>query len=225
MSNRYFLIAAAALTCSAMVSCGTPGASGALSQALLAGQQQSVSSATTASSQSSSTNVSSLISNLIASVTGNATTTKNTILGTWTYSEPCVQFESNNLLTQAGGSTMATKSEQKLASYYQMVGIKPGKMVFTFASDGSVTYKVGNTQRKGTYTFDSNNKTITITSQMGQSVKAYVTVSGINMALTFDATKLLSLMGSVGSNFQQLQLVSALASNYDGMKVGFKFSK
>lgn len=222
MCKNHIKIAVMALSCAAISSC-TPSM---INSALSSQPAAATPTQTAPTSQSAgSNNVASLITNLIASVAGDVTTNKNTLVGTWTYNSPCVQFESKNLLTQAGGSAAAIKVEEKLNSYYQMVGIKPGKMVFTFATDGSVTYKVGSMTRKGTYTFDAASKTLTITTASGQNIKAYVTVTGNVMALTFEANKLLSLMTSVGSKFQQLQTISTLAAAYDGMKLGFKFSK
>lgn len=172
-----------------------------------------------------STGENSLLGNLISSVTGNVTTTQANLIGSWSYAEPAVQFESENYLTQAGGSAIATKIEGKLGTYYKMVGIKPGKMTFTFDNEGNVTYGVGSVTRNGTYTFNSKDKTLTITTSTGASVKAYVTISGNDMELCFDATKLLSLMNTISSKFSSLKTVTNLASQYNGMKVGFGFTK
>lgn len=169
--------------------------------------------------------VGNLIGNLISTVTGGATTTQANLIGNWSYTAPSVQFESNDLLTMAGGASIATKCETKLAQYYKVVGIKPGNLKFTFAQDGTCSYSVGARTLQGKYVFDSNAKTVTITTASGQNVKAYVTISGNNMALCFDGTKLLTLFNSISSKFSSLSTVSALASNYKGMKVGFKFSK
>lgn len=166
-----------------------------------------------------------LVSNLISSVTGSITTTQANLIGAWTYSEPAVQFESENLLTQAGGSAIATKVESKLATYYKIVGIKAGTMKFTFAEDGNVTYAVGKLSREATYTFDEKEKTVTITPTIGPSVTAHVTISGSNMDLVFDGTKLLTLFNTLSTKFSALSTVSSLANNYNGMKVGFGFKK
>lgn len=170
-------------------------------------------------------NVGSLLGNIISSVTGNATTTQANLIGNWNYSEPAVQFESDDLLSKAGGSAIAAKCESKLAQYYKLAGIKAGTLKFSFAEDGSCTYGVGKKTLQGTYVFDNATKTVTITTQTGVSAKAYVTISGSNMSLCFDGSKLLTLFNAISSKFQTLNTVSALASNYKGMKVGFKFSK
>jgi len=172
-----------------------------------------------------------VLGNIISSVTGSLTTTQANLIGTWTYSAPAVQFESENLLTQAGGATAATSVEQKLESYYQKVGIKPGKMVFTFTQNNQMTCQIGSRTIAGTYTFDSTNKMVTLTSSTtGLSLNAYVTISGNNMSLCFDSSKLLSLVSTVssaaGNNSQSLLgNLGTLAQSFSGMKTGFKFTK
>lgn len=178
----------------------------------------------TATSNVSESN-SELVSYLISSVTGNLTTTAATVVGTWNYIQPSVQFESENYLTQAGGAAIAEKLQSKLASFYKLVGIKQGKMTFTFDNSGNVTYGVGSISRSGTYVFDSDNKTITITTATGANIKCYVTVSGTTMNLTFDGSKFLTFMKTLGSKFSMLSTVAELANSYQGMKVGFEFEK
>lgn len=166
----------------------------------------------------------SVLGNIIASVTGNATTTQASLIGTWTYKEPAVQFTSENLLTQAGGAAAAAKVEKKLVTYYKMVGITEGRVQFTFDNANNVTYSLGNRTFQGTYVFDASDKTVTITStNTGLSVKAYVTISGNQMSLCFDSTKVLSLFSSVSKSFGAT--VGSLSNNYSGMKTGFKFTK
>ena len=166
-----------------------------------------------------------LIANLIASVTGDVTTTSASVVGTWNYDSPSVQFESQNYLTQAGGAAIAEKLEAKLASLYKLVNIRPGKMTFTFESNGNMTYGVGSVKRAGTYTFDNATKTLTLTTSVGTSFRCYVTVSGNTMYLTFDGDKFLNFVKTMGSRFSTLSTVVALVNNYEGMKVGFKFVK
>ena len=194
-----------------------------LLQNLLSGS--SISNTSKQSTSDTKQNVGNLIGNLISSVTGDLTTTQANLIGEWSYTDPSVQFESENMLTQAGGSAIATKCETKLAQYYKVVGIKPGAVVFTFAEDGTCTYAVGSRKSQGTYVFNKEDKTVSITTATGQTVKTYVTISGSKMALCFDGTKLLTLFNSISSKFQALSTVSALASNYNGMKVGFKFER
>lgn len=167
-----------------------------------------------------------VLGNILASVTGSVTTTQANLIGTWTYTEPAVQFESENLLTQAGGAASATKVEAKLAGMYKLVGISAGKLQFTFAKDGKMTYAIGGRAFEGTYVFDAKNKTVTLTTATGMNLTSYVTISGQNMSLCFDSTKLLTLVSAFGGNAQTtLGAIGTMAQSYSGMKTGFKFKK
>ena len=169
-----------------------------------------------------------ILGNILASVTGSLTTTQANLIGTWKYTAPSVQFESENLLAQAGGTAVAAKVENKLAAAYQLVGIKPGKLTFTFTNDGKVTYTVGSRTQTGTYVFDAQQKVVTITLASGYSINAYVTISGPSMSLCFDSSKVLSLFTAAGalSNVSStLGSIGTIAQSYSGMKTGFKFSK
>ena len=168
-----------------------------------------------------------ILGNILAGVAGSITTTQNNLYGTWTYTAPCVQFESENLLTQAGGVAVAAKVEDKLVSVYKMAGITPGKLTFTFSQNGQMSYTVGSRTQTGTYVFDAKQKVITITTASGYSINSYITISGVNMSLCFDSTKVLSLLSAAGTNAPNSTLGSlgSIAQSYSGMKTGFKFKK
>lgn len=166
-----------------------------------------------------------LIGNLISTFASGVMTNQSSLVGTWTYAKPCVQFESQNLLAQAGGSVAATTIENKLATYYQKLGITPGKAQFAFGQDGTLQYAIGGRTMTGKYVFDANKKTVTITTQTGVNVTAYVSVSVNQMALTFDASKLLTLVNSASAASASLSNLSAIAGQFSGMKLGFTFSK
>ncbi len=166
-----------------------------------------------------------LISSLISSVTGSVTTTKANLVGSWGYTAPCVQFVSENALSNIGGDVMAGKVEDKLAPLYKVIGIKEGTLVFRFAEDGTVTYGIGSRTMQGTYVFNNEEKTVVITTSLGREITTHCTISGSTLALTFDATKLLDLFKGIVSKVSSMQTIASLAEGYTGMKVGFEFSK
>lgn len=178
-----------------------------------------------ASSLASGMDTAGLIGNLISTFTSGITTNQASLVGTWTYAKPCVQFESESLLAQAGGSVAATTIENKLATYYQKIGITAGKAQFVFGKDNTLQYTIGGKTMTGKYAFDATNRTVTITTQTGINVMAYVSISMNQMALTFDATKLLTLVNSASAASAQLGTLSALTGSFKGMKLGFTFSK
>lgn len=168
----------------------------------------------------------SLIGGVIGQLLG-GTTTANSIVGTWVYTEPSVQFESENLLAKAGGAIASNTVVNKISPYYQAIGITPGAFAFTFNSDNTCTYTLKGQTYQGTYKFDPSNHTITIQGQILKFPKAYVTVSANQMAMTFDATKLLTLAQGVASASQNstLSTISSLSKSFSGMKTGFMFQK
>lgn len=217
--KKLFVAGAIALSC---CFAQTASAQGLLQNLLSGVANQAVSSVTTNTNESSTGNI---IGNLISQFAGDITTSEATIAGTWTYAKPSVQFESENLLTQAGGTVIADKVEAKLASIYKTVGIKPGRLSFAFDGKGNVTYGVGSITRTGTYEFNKADKTLTITTSAGVPVKTYISVVGNEMTLTFDGTKFMNIMTTLGSKFQMLSTVTSIAKSYDGMKIGFKLNK
>ena len=221
---------AVALCCGLLTSCGfgTTGTATTDNSSSSVGAGDILGAILTNSAGGSTTtasNTGNVLSDIISVFAGDILTNKNTLVGTWNYQKPCVQFESENLLAKAGGTLVSNKVEATLEAYYQKVGIKPGSCKFVFGSDNSLKYTIGSKTMQGSYTFDSSKKTVTITTALGNKVTAYVSISGTAMGLTFDASKLLTLISSASTVSSSLSSISSIASNYSGMKLGFEFSK
>lgn len=170
-------------------------------------------------------NSGSLLGNIISTFASGIMTNQSSLVGTWTYTQPCVQFESESLLSKAGGAVAANTVESKLATYYEKVGIKKGSFKFAFDEKGQFQYAIGSKTATGTYTFNSSNNTVTLTTQTGVKITAYVSISLNQMGLTFDASKLLSLVSSAGTQVSSLSTISSLAGSFSGMKLGFEFAR
>ena len=182
--------------------------------------------ATSSSSSSSTSGLSSLLGSVLGQFVN--TTNANTIVGTWTYSQPSVQFESSNLLAQAGGSVVSSQVANKLSPYYQKLGLKEGVAQFVFNSDKTASLVLSNRTISGTYTLNTSAGTLTFSTSAGVSLfTAYVSVTGNQMSLTLDSSKLLSLVQSLGSGSgnSTASTISSLASSYSGMKTGFLFTR
>jgi len=179
----------------------------------------------TNSTASTISNAGTLIGGILSAFGG--TTNANTIVGTWVYSKPAVQFESENLLAKAGGSVASNAVVNKLEPYYKKLGITSGKFSFTFNSDNTCSYVLNGKSYTGTYSYNSSSNTITIQGSLISFPSAYVSVSGSQMALTFDSTKLLNVAQGVasGSGNSTLSTLSTLSSAYNGMKTGFLFNR
>lgn len=232
MRHNFIIAAALTLGSAAMLtSCGGLGTSNSSSTeasilgGILGAAMGDGSTANSTSTTTSSTGLGSLIGGILGSFTKQ--TTASTIVGTWVYSKPAVQFESDNLLAKAGGAVASNTVVSKLEPYYQKVGITAGKFTLTLNSDKSCSYELGGKTYNGTYTYDSSNNTIAIQGTLISMPTAYVSISGSQMALTFDSSKLLSVAQKIGSSSSNstVSQISQLSSLYDGMKTGFLFSK
>lgn len=145
------------------------------------------------------------------------------IIGTWTYKEPAVEFQSDDLLLKAGGPIASKTVEKKLATQLKKVGIAPGTMTFVFNQDNSFTVSVGNKPFKGSYTYDKQNRKLSL--KFLGLIGFPATVGGSQKAcsLLFEADTLLKVMAFLGSQSDDFAIstFSSLAKKYDGMQVGF----
>ncbi len=153
--------------------------------------------------------------------------------GTWTYQGPAISFKSDNLLKKAGGVAASTVVENKLKPMYKTAGFD--QMVFTVNPDSTFTMKVKLVTLKGTIstnlpkgstaTFMFNFK---VAGKMSiGKMEAYVTKTGNKINLTFDVTKLMTLLSKAGSltGNSSLKTLSKLLDSYDGMCAGFELKR
>ena len=243
---KKFMIFAALLICSiataeaqswkdALKKAATQAASQVATQAVTS-TTTSTESTATESTTTTSSSTTSLLGNLASSIIGSVLgtqVTEESIVGTWTYSKPAVQFTSEDLLTKAGGVAAAEVVEGKLAEGLAKVGIKEGAMTYTFNEDKSFVIAVGSRTIKGTYELNGQTKEVTMNFGSGildlniAKLTMTLTKTGNNIDLVSNADKLLKLIQTTISTSKNstLSTISALVSNYDGMMIGFSFTK
>lgn len=169
----------------------------------------------------------SVLGDAVKNVVGDKMTTETSILGTWTYVEPECQFESDNILSKAGGEFASKEVEEKLQQIFERVGVDSCQYVFN--EDGSFSFRAKGRTMKGTYAFDKEAKTVEMKTKLGITSTAYVTVAGQDMSLVFNADKLMSALKTFSNTAQKysssVAAFNKLASKFDGMKLGFKLKK
>lgn len=182
---------------------------------------------TAAAGNAGAQDLKSVLSGVVKNVVGDKTTTASSIIGTWTYAGPECQFESDNLLAKAGGEVAAKEVEEKIQKVYEKVGMDGCQ--YTFSEDGSYSCTVKGKTSSGTYTFDSDAKTVTMKSKLGIKTVAYVTVTGDSMSLVFKADKLMSVLKTITSAASSVNstasTISSIADSYDGLRLGFELKK
>ena len=169
----------------------------------------------------------SILSGVAKAVVGNKATTASSIIGTWTYSGPECQFESENLLAKAGGEMAAKEVEEKMIAVYNKVGMN--NIRYTFNEDGTYSYQMKKGTVTGSYVFDDAAKTITMTGKLGLKTVAYVTVTGNDMSMVFKADKLMSILKTITGAASKVNstaaTINSVAEAYDGLMLGFELKK
>ena len=185
---------------------------------------------TTSTSSSSSSLLGSTLTSIISNVLSTTKVTPADLVGTWSYSAPAVTFKSSNLLLKAGGTAAATTVENKLSPYYQKAGIN--KMVLTVNSDSTFTMKFAKGSLSGTVTTGSESGTLVFQYKALKAIPigsytAYVSKSGNTVTLTYDVSKLMTLMNAISSvaGSTSISAVNSLLQSYDGIQAGFKLTK
>ena len=169
----------------------------------------------------------SILSGVAKAVVGIKASTASSIIGTWTYSGPECQFESENLLAKAGGEMAAKEVEEKMIAVYNKVGMN--NIRYTFNEDGTYSYQMKKRTVTGSYVFDDAAKTITMTGKLGLKTVAYVTVTGNDMSMVFKADKLMSIQKTITGAASKVNstaaTINSVAEAYDGLMLGFELKK
>lgn len=152
------------------------------------------------------------------------------LVGTWSYSAPAVVFKSDNLLLKAGGSAASAAVESKLADYYKKAGFT--SMTFTVTEDSTFTMKVRGIPLTGTLRRDDSSGNFIFTFKALKkisigSMESFISLKGSTMSLTFDVSKLISLVEKAAqiTGNSTIKGASKLLQQYDGMTAGWKLTK
>ncbi|MGM9621695.1 MAG: lipocalin-like domain-containing protein [Bacteroidaceae bacterium] len=148
--------------------------------------------------------------------------------GTWTYSEPCVAFESESLLTSVGSSLASKKVETTLAKQMTRLGFTAGKMTLALNADSTGTVNLNGKDVKVTWSVSETDLILTFPLTK-KSVHMNAKLSGNSLQLAMSTDKLLTLATAITEKASTvnstLGTVNSLMKNIKGMYVGLKFTK
>ena len=185
-----------------------------------------------ASAQIDLGNLGKVVSSAIGAEAGSIITSKNNvskenIIGTWTYKQPSISFESNDLLKQAGGQLTSAAIEKKLAEQFTKVGITAGKFLITFGNDNTFsTIKNGVVTTSGTYVISGSKITFSYLENSAK-ITGYAQMKNGLLAISFDSSKVIDVMSKMSkySANSTLSTISSLAGSFKGMKTGVALVK
>lgn len=189
-----------------------------------------------------------VLANVLGDLIGNSVPfSKSLIEGTWNYEGMACVLESEDALSDMGGTAVTSKVEETLDGYLAKVGVKEGVCSFTFMANDSCCLTVNGRDLKGTYELNAEEKTVNFSFLRNKlNMKSYISYNVKDINVVFETDKLLSLIKNVSSTVSDkksslgslsssssklgtattaLSAMSGLLDNYDGMMLGMRLKK
>lgn len=154
------------------------------------------------------------------------------LTGDWKYKAPAVSFKTENLLKKAGGVATSALIEKKIAPYYKKVGFD--RMTLAVRPDSTFTMSLPTMSLSGELlplaAADGEPDMKMMFKVLGVtalSIDAYVSKPGNTVTITFDASKLVSLVKFAAkvTGSSSAKALSSILEAYDGVNAGFELSK
>ena len=168
------------------------------------------------------------VTNIVGNLLGSSKVSEASLKGTWVYTEPCIAFESDDVLSKLGGSVASSKIEDKFNTALTKAGIKPGNMTITFNADKTFSMTVGTKTMSGTYTVSNSDLNLTF-KMPAKTIKTNVKLSLGTLQIAMNTDKMLDIVSAIATKASayssQMATISSLLGNYKGMYLGMKFNK
>lgn len=170
----------------------------------------------------------STLGNIVSNLLGTSKVTEASIVGTWTYSEPCLVAESKNVLSNVAATAATTKAQEMMKQGLTKAGITAGKMKLEFAQDKTLKITAGKKVINATYALSGSDLSVTF-KNLKKTVKMNCKVNAGNLQLAMDSKKLLTVVNAVAAQASQASAaigsVGTLLNSVDGLYTGLQFTK
>lgn len=172
---------------------------------------------------------SNVLGSLAENLLGTASVSKQSLVGTWTYSKPCTALQSENTLANLGGTLVNSQIENKMDTYLGKVGMKAGKVVLTFNEDGTLKAAMNGKSVSGKWSVEGNTLTLSKGTVKPISVKCNVKLTNNTLQISVESKKVMSFINTIANATSSMSstasAVGGLLKNYDGVQLGMKFTK
>ena len=172
----------------------------------------------------------SAIGSILGNVLGKSDVTPADLEGTWNYTAPAVTFKSENLLKKAGGAAASATIENKIKPYYQRAGLE--NLVLTVANDSTFTMKLKRGSLSGSIAQGTEKGILVFKFKAAGkinigSMNTTVSLAGNQLTLTFDISKLMTIVDRLASlsGNSTLGSINSMLQSYDGLQALFKLKK
>jgi hypothetical protein len=166
--------------------------------------------------------------NVVGNLLGTSKVSEKSLVGTWSYNQPCVAFESENVLTTVGSSMVSTKVEKTMQNGLTKVGFTSGKVVLTLKEDKTGIIKYNGKAVDVNWAVDGTNLKLTFP-LLDKGVTMNAKLSGSELQVAMNSDKLLTLLNAItekaGTVNSSLGTLNTLTKNVKGMYMGLKFTK
>lgn len=157
------------------------------------------------------------------------TTSRKSLVGTWTYVMPAIQFDNEKNLSEAGGVPACQNLTDEFTPILETIGLEFGKLQLTLKEDNTAVCTIAGKSLNGSYSYDDATGKLVLKVGPVALPAAYLSVEDQQMAMTFDASriagvaKVAGLLGGINTN--SVMGLSNLTESHDGMKAGLAFLK
>ena len=166
--------------------------------------------------------------NVVGNLLGTNKVSEKSLVGTWSYNQPCVAFESENVLATGGSSMVSTKVEKTMQNGLTKVGFTSGKVVMTLKEDKTGIIKYNGKAVDVNWAVDGTNLKLTFP-LLNKGVTMNAKLSGSELQVAMKSDKLLTLLNAItekaGTVSSSLGTLNTLTKNVKGMYMGLKFTK
>ncbi len=167
-------------------------------------------------------------SDLIGNLLGASKVSEKSLVGTWSYNQPCVAFESEDVLTTLGSSMVSKKVESTMQKGLTKVGFNSGKVVMTLKEDKTGTIEFNGKNIIVNWAVDGSDLKLTFPI-VDKGVTMNAKLTGSELQLAMKADKLLTLLNTITEKTStvnsSLGTLNTLTKNVKGMYMGLKFTK
>ena len=180
------------------------------------------------STATSGSAASDVLNGLASKLLGTDTLSSENLVGTWTYTEPCVTFESENLLTSVGSTLAGQKVESALAKQLTAIGFTKGKLVLTLNADSTGVISLSGKEVKINWGVEKTNLMLTFPITK-KSIDMNAKLTGNTLQLSMNAHKLVTLLSAISEKASTvnntLGTLNGMMKNIKGMYLGLKYTK
>lgn len=177
---------------------------------------------------SATNGASNAVTDIVNNLLGTSNVSEGNIEGTWNYNEPCIAFESDNILTQLGSSAASKKAEKYMKTGLDKVGFTHGKVTMTLNKDKTGTISYNGKPVNVNWEIEGSNLTI-IFPITQKRVTMNVKLVGTELQVAMKADKLIALLTNITNKATTVNAsfgtVASLLKNVKGMYLGLKFTK